>query len=266
MLATGVALALTGGLVGGLVLALGNRETTLTPGAPGTEAPGDARLTLGPEEYFYQRQVLTVPDADGYEPGTVEITTWCAADGSCRIEARTDTESYGVPESGRYGPGEPPLEDISMLSTDPEVLAGQLRARSAPGGASPQPEVTPGPGQTAESGGLWRAVTALLEMPNALPELRVAIFEVAQDIPGVETLNGVEDPAGRRAVALRIHAEGARRTLYFDPGGLQLLSAEERYDEDGQTWRRIVTHAGIVRSDTDRPTPEQRLFPEAPPP
>lgn len=258
-----VALALTGAILGGLLVVLGGRETRLTPGGSGLGAPdeGGQSLAVGPGQSFYERSVVIVPDAEGFEPGTAEVETWCSADGSCRIEAHSDTPSYGVPPSGAYRPGEYPVEDLSGLSTDPSLLAGQLRDRSAPGGASPQPEVTPEAGQSPESGGLWRAVTDLLETPNALPELRAAIFEVAADIPGVEVLEEVVDPVDREALALRIYSEGAERILYFDPDTLQFMAGEEDIG-GGPVWYRIVLQAGIVGSTSEPPEGHQLLFPE----
>lgn len=168
---------------------------------------------------------------------------------------------YGVRPSGTWGPGEfTGLEDLSAFSTDPDRLAVQLGVRSAPGGASPQPDVSPEPGQTAESGGLWRAVTALLEMPNAEPAPRAALLEVTADIPGVEVAQDAQDPVGRDAVMLRISSEGADKQLFFDPQTHQLMANLEAYDRF-PIWYRIVTEAGVVGSTGDRPAPDEAFFP-----
>jgi hypothetical protein len=258
---TFLALAIAAGGTGGALYALSGiapGPARVEPGnPPGTVAIGP----LGPGEYFYEHYVVVIGEEPGIEGGRVVVETWWATDGSGRMERETSTPSYGVRPSGTWGPGEfPGLEDLSSLSTDPDRLAVELGVRSAPGGASPQPDVSPEPGQTTESGGLWRAVTALLEMPNAEPALRAALFEVAADIPGVEVIGNTRDPVGRVAVMLRISSEGAEKQLFFDPQTHQLLANVEDYDRS-PTWYRIVTEAGAVGSTEDRPTPDEVFFP-----
>src|SRR5204863_4774317 len=106
--------------------------------------------------------------------------------------------------------------------TDPVQLLQELKERSSPGGRSPEPAVTEGPGQDTDTGGLVRAITDLLGYagPNATPQLRAALFEVFRGLPTAEDLGNVTDPAGRPAVAARITTEGAIQTLYADPSTL----------------------------------------------
>jgi hypothetical protein len=259
---TFLALVIAAGGTGGALYALSG----IAPG-PGRVEPGNPPGTvaippLAPGQYFYEHYVVVIGEEPGIEQGgRVAVETWWATDGSGRMEHEANTPAYGVGPSGTWGPGEfPGLEDLSSLSTDPDLLAVQLGVRSAPGGASPQPAVSPEPGQTAESGGLWRAVTALLEMPNAEPALRAALFEVAADIPGVEVIGDARDPVGRDAVMLRILSEGADKQLFFDPQTHQLLANVEDYDRS-PIWYRIVAEAGVAGSTEDRPTPDETFFP-----
>jgi hypothetical protein len=258
-----VALAIAAGGVGGTVYAmraLADRTATpdlVSPAAPsGSEAPS----SLEPGEYFYERSIRLFPDAFGMEGGRVVEETWWGWNGSGRRAAESTTPDYGLGPVGTWGHGEFPAEDLSELSTDPQTLAEQLQQRSAPGGASPQPLGTPGPGVSQEAAVLWRAVTALLEMPNAEPALRAALFEVAAESPEVAVQEGVQDPVGREAVMLRILVEGADSQLFFDPDTLQLMASVEDYG-GGRVWYRIVVAAGVVDSTEDRPEEEQLLFP-----
>lgn len=250
------ALLLAAGVLVGVFAGLGRLRSSSPsgddPGGPAGESP--AGLKLEPGEYFYEKTSRIIPDAVGSKGGTVVVETWWSPDGSGRRKAESTTASYSPGPNGAWGPGGFPLleTDLSGLSTDPEELDVQLRERSNPGGASPQPSVTPGPGQSPESGALWRAVSDLLEMPNAAPELRAALFRVTTGIPGVRVVKDSIDPVGRPAVALAFRSEGADRELFFDPGTLQFMAEVENYGAEG-TWYLIVNRAGIVDSTAERP-------------
>jgi hypothetical protein len=250
------ALMLAAGVLVGVFAGLGRLRSSSPsgdgPGAPAGESP--AGLKLEPGQYFYEKTSRILPDAAGSNGGTVVVETWWSLDGSGRRKAELTTASYSPGPTGTWGPGGFPLleTDLSGLSTDPEELAVQLRERSSSGGASPQPSVTPGPGQSPESGALWRAVSDLLEMPNAAPELRAALFRVTAGIPGVRVLEDSIDPVGRPAVALALRSEGAERGLFFDPDTLQFMAEVENYGAEGR-WYLIVDRAGIVDSTDERP-------------
>jgi hypothetical protein len=257
---TFLALAIAAGGTGGALYALSG----IAPG-PGRVEPGNPPGTvaippLAAGEYFYEKSIRVIPESPGVNKGRVVEETWWGPDGSGRRVGHSDTPSYALGPSGTWEPGQYTGEDLSQLSTDPDRLAVQVGVRSAPGGASPQPDVSPEPGQTAESGGLWRAVTALLEMPNAEPALRAALFRVAADIPGVEVIHDAQDPVGRDAVMLRLSSESAEKQLYFDPQTHQLLASVEDFDLS-PTWYRIVTEAGVVGSTEDPPAPDETFFP-----
>ena len=254
------ALVLGAGVLVGVFAALGRlgsiERNGEGPGAGATEE----ELALRPGEYFYEKTVRILPDIQG-TGGTVAIETWWSSDGSGRKEAESTTSSYGVGPTGTWGPGRFPVmeDDLAGLSTDPDELAIQLRERSGTGGASPQPSVTPGPGQSPESGALWRAVSDLVEMPNAVPELRADLFQVTAGIPGVRLEEDSIDPAGRQAVTLAFRSEGADRELFFDPETLQFMAEVENYGVEG-TWYLIVIRTGIVGSTDERPEGKELLF------
>jgi hypothetical protein len=254
------ALVLGAGVLVGVFAALGRLGSTQRNGEEPGAVATEEELALRPGQYFYEKTVRILPDIQG-AGGTVAIESWWSPDGSGRKEAEATTSSYGVGPTGTWGPGRFPVmeDDLSGLSTDPNELAIQLRGRSAPGGPSPQPSVTPGPGQSPESGALWRAVSDLLEMPNAVPELRAALFQVAGGIQDVRVVEGSSDPVGRDAVALAFRSEGADRELFFDPETLQFMAKVENYGVEG-TWYLIVIRTGIVGSIDERPEGKELLF------
>jgi hypothetical protein len=255
-----VALSVAAGGIGAAAVAMGplaDQETAQAPAAPpGAQPPAP----LADGEYFYETTIRLLPDAYGLGGGRVTEETWWARDGSGRRVADSTTPDYGLGPTGTWGRGEMQVEDLSGLSTAPEVLAQELRQRSAPGGASPQPPGTPEPGIGEDSASLWRAIAHLLEMPNAEPALRAALFEVAAGIPEVDVRRDVEDPVGRRAIALGMSVGDGDLTVFFDPDTLQPLASVEDYGGDA-VWYRIVESAGIVGSSQDEPHGPQLLVP-----
>jgi hypothetical protein len=254
-----VALAVAAGGIGAVVVSMGalaDREMVQTPAAPlGAQPPPP----LAAGEYFYEQTIRLLPHAYGLGGGRVDEETWWGRDGSGRRVADSTTPDYGLGPIGTWDRGEMQVEDLSGLSTDPAVLAEQLRQRSAPGGASPQPPGTPEPGIEEDSASLWQAIGHLLEMPNAEPALRAALFEVAAGIPEVDVRRDVEDPVGRRAIALDMAVGDGDFTLFFDPDTLQLLAGVEDYGPG--SFYRIVESAGIVGSTEDAPQGPQLLVP-----
>jgi hypothetical protein len=258
ILAGVVAMVVAGGVMGGTlaVLAGSRRPGHAVAGSGSAGGPGPAEVAVEPGQYLYLRTTWYLQDGRAVE------STWWSPDGSGRIEGHS-TASFGIPDDGTYGPGQFPVEsDVSGLSSDPATLAAQLRERSGPNGASPQPDITPGPGQAPETGGLWRAVQRLLEFPNSVPDLRAALFHVGEGIPGVERVDGVLDPVGRDAVELRLTSEGMTVELFFDPASLQLM-AVARHDTDGILPAYEILDEAVVGSNGATPTDGQWLFPSA---
>jgi hypothetical protein len=219
----------------------------------------DPTLVVGPGQYFY----LDATRYLGEDGAKVWETTWWATDSSGTVESRTNRpDKYSPLDSGTYSPDEFPVgeKDYSELSTDPDVLAEQLRERSSSDGASPQPDVTPGGGLPLETGQLWRAVRFLLDQPNVVPQLRAALFQVASGVNGVKTVEHAVDPGGRPAVALELTSEEIAWTLYFDPASRQLMATHSVYDS-GEAYN--VFDSAIVDSNGAEPTADQWLFPPA---
>jgi hypothetical protein len=189
---------------------------------------------------------------------TVTHELWEAADGSGRIVVR-----YGDPvflsdadEAAWRAAGSPPLQpagetidftpderphpDLGTLPTDPDRLAPLIEERrivDAPAGELATFDV----------------IGELLALPDAPPDLRAALFDVAAGLPDIEDAGTIEDPLGRsgRAVVAR---EGDRSdTLIFDPETSMLLAVVHERIVEGEpltTWEAYGPPAvvdGLVR-------------------
>lgn len=103
----------------------------------------------------------------------------------------------------------------------------------------------------------------LLEYPNATPDLRAALIQVAQDIPGVRLLDGITDPVGRHADGIELTIEDATDRITFDATNLQPLGIQSTPVGDPEGGFYEIFSTGIVGSTDDRPEGEQWLTPEA---
>jgi hypothetical protein len=196
------------------------------------------RLAIGAGEYLYLR-VTSDEATDGH---VRDEETWWAPDGSGEVRNRsTRQDKYPYPPTGVYEPGAFPiwLHGVSSLSTDPDVLATQLRDATYD----------------------WEML--LLETPYATPELRAAVFEVASRLEGMTMIEDTRDPAGRPAVALERaeHEDEGVSTwrVYFDPGTHQTIAWMFESSRGGSVW--ILLDSAIVDHRGDAPEPDEWLVP-----
>jgi hypothetical protein len=245
-----VALAIAAAAVGGgviLLSRLGQDHVDTGAGWHSTKA-----LVLQPGDYLY----LRVESSQAEDGQVRDEETWWGLDGSGEVRNRsTRQDKYPYPPSGTYRPGAFPIwSDVSDLSTDPSVLAAQLRQE--PWNhfeGQPEPER------------MWDLVSFLLtELPTPTPDLRAALFDVAGDIVGVTLTENDRDPVDRAAISLSFSdaENGAMWRLYFDPGTHQALAWTFRSDRGGEGW--VVLGSGIVDSSGVRPEGEQWLAPPPP--
>jgi len=257
-------------------------------GGSGTVRPAAGPdLTVGADQYAYEKTVTYSygPEGDGQGwPLYVDqftSRTWYRADGSGRsatVDANNfftdaDRQTYirqmghnppdVAPSDKAYGPGDYPTDtgDLSYLSTDPATLLTQLQDRSAPTGRSPEPLMSASPGQpSTDTLSVWFAIQHLLTFgPNASPALKAALFEVAEQLPGVDVVQGSTDPVGRTGVLLRVQVQGTQEEYWFDPTSEQLLASRSTVETDAYaqypkgtvTGMEIVTAAGVTGSTDD---------------
>jgi hypothetical protein len=266
-------------------------DTGVTSRHPATGPSAD--LSVGPDQYVFRRIVTYRygPEGDGANwPLFVErdvARSWYRADDSGRsagdghLTYFTEADRQAdqglldtpVPSDDTYGPGDYPRDvgDLSWLSTDPAVLLGQLRDRSAEGGASPMPPISPGPGQGADTGMLWGVIQSLIDAPPATPAQRAALFEVAESLRGVDVTTGTTDPVGRPATVLStVNSAGIQDEWWFDPSSEQLLAQRYTIRTDSMVyprgtvfWLMIVEASGVTDATGDD-SPLVKTFVPAP--
>jgi len=245
-----VAFAIAAAAVGGGVFVLsrlGQDQVDTGGGWHSTKA-----LALQPGEYFY----LRVESSEAEDGQIRDEETWWGLDGSGEVHNRsTRQDKYPYPPSGTYGPGAFPIwSDVSDLSTDPSVLAAQLR-KEPWNHFEGQPE----------SERMWDLASFLLtELPTPTPDLRAALFDVGRDIEGVTVNQNDQDRVDRPAISfLFSDAEnGGTWRMYFDPGTHQPLAWTFTSDRGGESWE--IFESGIVDAAGVRPQGERWLAPPLP--
>jgi hypothetical protein len=230
-----VAFAVAAAAVGGgviLLSRLGQDQVDTGGGWQPTKA-----LAMQPGDYFY----LRVESSEAVDGHIRDVETWWGLDGSGEIRNRsTRQDKYPYPPSGVYGEGEfPEPYALSWLSTDPEVLAAQLRE--------------------ATFGGDF----ALPETPYASPEVRAALFDVASTSEGVTVIEDVHDSADRPAIALETSERDGAFTetwrTYFDPGTHQAIAWTYSSSRGGSAW--LLLESGIVDEAGAMPRLDEWLVP-----
>jgi hypothetical protein len=242
-IAIAIPVALPGGRTGGAepaAAALLHRVAVRAAQQPPEPAPGPGQYLYTRSEsvqshlyvvgdgtaFFFKapniRESWIGPDGSGRilnTPGRVTFPTqrdraaWVAA-GAPSLEWVVD----GDGEFDHFGPGELTFADYAALPTDPEGLLELIESRELIGGPA----------------GDWETfviVGDLLRETYATPKVRAALYQVAAELPGVELVGRVVDPAGRpgMAVAYTNPSSDARSRyeLIFDPVTAELLSEGE---------------------------------------
>ena len=113
---------------------------------------------------------------------------------------------------------------ISRLPTDPPTLRKMIEAREIRGVEGP-----PGEAET------FTLIGDMLREAYLPSEVRAALYRLTAELPGVELLGDVEDPAGRPGigVAYTDRRRGIRHELIFDPETSALLGERESLVRSG---------------------------------
>jgi hypothetical protein len=195
-------------------------------------------IQLSPNEYYYVQ----------FDGGWGVCESWWALDDSGRLDTLVhlpDAGScWGSMGGETYGPGKfySDTGPAADLSTDPDVLMDQLRARTQPDGASPEPYADWG---GPIEWGLIRSLGELLEAPDVTPAQKASMMVVAAELSTSVDLHA-QDPQGRPAILLTLDSEHQTHQWWFDQRSHQPL------DIDGF----VIQAAGIVTdttsSDLDR--------------
>ena len=235
---------------------------------PATEAPQVAR----PGEFYYRAVLLanegcfSAGEGECGSTGTrLDATFWWRDDDAGRVVV-DQKMGYGI-DAGSFEPGSFPNWngiDVSGFPLEAEALTRFLLERSAEGGASPAPMVTPPPEGAPNDGQLWRAITDLLLDPHVTPTVRAALLEVAAGLQGARVETDVIDPAGRPAHAIVFDNWGGEmpERLYVDPSSHELLAWTTSSTVDPDSFGMyIVQDAGIVASTEVAPEPGEGSVP-----
>jgi hypothetical protein len=117
----------------------------------------------------------------------------------------------GTSETRRYDDA---IYDLAAISTDPEELRQALEDGSVIG-------------YLPDEGQLFESIGMLLAEPELRPEQRVALYQVAGSLDGVELLGEIPDPLGRGGVGFAYPVGESRQILIFDRDTGQPLAFEE---------------------------------------
>ena len=145
---------------------------------------------------------------------------------------------------------DPELPPIDELPTDTTALGALLRDAASHGGAPINVRT-------------FELVGELLGQAAASPQLRAALFGVASQIDGIESVGATRDPLGRpgQAVAIRSDYSGSltRQLLIFDPAKAQLLASRVdllepvAYTGGTTVSYRALVAVGMTASPRERP-------------
>ena len=232
--------------------------------------PGSTRTVAGPGDHYYLKTVESYVCSDrGDVAYTLSETWWAPNDGSGRVRSATvcDKRTADTPPSPGDSDGWQTSDErvtfpaAAELPTDADELERVLRERSAPGGASPQPQVSSAGGDPATAG-IWRAVRDLLRRTDSTPALRLALVRVANSLSGADVEVDVVDPLGRQASVTEFRSEGFLNLLYYDVAAGFPLAMETRTLDRGRVvdvW--AIEAMGVVGSTDDTIRGEESIVP-----
>jgi hypothetical protein len=204
-------------------------------------------LSPGPGQYLFTRSENAYLQASGHAWSVLvpkERKVWSSFDDSRRGRVRQVTGEprfvspaqraawveAGSPALPRAGEVEDsPISgsgfvDAAELPTDPAELRAMLEAREIPGVGGP-----PGEAET------FTLIGDMLRETYLPADIRAAIYELTAELPGVELLGKVEDPAGRpgTGIAFTDRKDGVRHELIFDPATSALLGERDTIIRSG---------------------------------
>jgi hypothetical protein len=274
IVAVATALVLTFGAAGVTILSLRSADTSrigstgptgsaevLPDVLPPAERPP---FVARPGQYHY-RAVLFVAGGEDQSMQLDVTYWWSPGDDSGRIVADA-ADGYGI-EPGRFMAGEFPNVngiDVSSFPLGTAELERFLLERSAEGGASPVPLVSPPPDGEPTDGQLWRAITDLLRDPHVTPVVRAALLNVAASLEGSKILSDRSDPAGRPAHVIEFENWGGTEIdrLYVDPATHDLLAWTTIPKDDDRAFRIfLVQQTGVVDTVEMAPDRTQGTWP-----
>ncbi|AZM52798.1 hypothetical protein DMA15_09480 [Streptomyces sp. WAC 01529] len=212
------------------------------------------RQTVVPrdDQFIYSKRIIRETERKTGKVRTYTDEMWDSVDGS---RSSLTMELGNIMWEEPLGEGEsvwPPRrwDELKKLPTDPEKLVPAIVSAGASNGSI----------SDFTEDDRWQAYFLLGELLKApvLPEgLRAAAYEGLALVPGVKTVEGVEDSAGRTGVGIAYPGRFKGRYLIFDAKSYEFLGfRDERISRDGKKTYVQLSHTvewAIVDKVRQRP-------------
>jgi hypothetical protein len=180
---------------------------------PGWESPSNG-------QYVYTRVVSRSPscDANGCILEDVRRDSWVARDGSGRVVE----DRSGQLSDQTFAPGTLPFDDLhEVLGLSQDQVRQYLLQRIGGAGAD-------------QDFALFVKIGRILGETLALPEARMALFQLAASLPDTQDLGEMSDHLGRTGIGIGYTSEGVQHQIIFD-GDTALVLGEQNVQVDGSS-------------------------------
>ncbi|MFF6980286.1 CU044_5270 family protein [Streptomyces sp. NPDC008343] len=197
-------------------------------------------------------------DTGATERGDEAMEQWTSVDGSGRTLQRQAGEDQWLDAPGAGPLNAPAYRLLASLPTDPSALLNEIYKEA---------DLNHGAGTDSTLGADQAAFVAIGDILRcfvAPPATSAGLYRAAARIPGVTTLPGAVDAAGRHGVAVARTHDGERQEWIFDKNSLRLLGTrtvlvkDSAWGKAGTTVESVaITDMGIV--DQPGHTPKSGL-------
>ncbi|MFH8562860.1 CU044_5270 family protein [Streptomyces sp. NPDC017988] len=207
------------------------------------------------DQFIYSKRIIKETEQKTGEVKTYTDEMWDSVDVSKRSLSMELGREMWEERAGKGGGVWPPRKwsELKKLPQDPEKLVSAI--------------LTPGGSDDRSVGDLtgfdrfqaYFLLGELLKNPVLPQGLRPAAYEALALVPGVRTIPGVKDSAGRAGVGVAYTERGAREGAYliFDPASYEFLGfRDERISASGKKKYIQLSHVvdwGIVDRVRQRP-------------
>lgn len=186
-------------------------------------------------------------DTGATERGDESMEQWTSVDGSGRTLQRQAGDDRWLNAPGVGTLNAPTYRLLASLSTEPRALLKAIYKEA---------DINHGAGTDSTLGADQAAFVAIGDMLRhsvAPPATSAALYRAAARIPGVTTLPGAVDAAGRYGVAVARTHDGERQEWIFDKSSLRFLGTrtvlvkDSAWGKAGTTVESVaLTATGIV--------------------
>ncbi|WP_055702986.1 MULTISPECIES: CU044_5270 family protein [Streptomyces] len=204
------------------------------------------------DEFIYSKRIITETERKTGEVKSYTDEMWDSVDGSKRSLSMELGRVMWEEPLGKGGGVWPPRrwDELKKLPTDPEKLVPAIVSM----GTSDKPISAFTEDERSEA---YFLLGELLKSPTLPEGLRAAAYEGLALVPGVKTVEGVEDSAGRTGVGIAYPDQYKGRYLIFDATSHEFLGfRDERISRDGKKRYVQLSHTvewGVVDKVRQRP-------------